>query len=85
MVTQSVKNPPAVLRHGFYPWVRKIPWKRAWQPKLVFLPGESRGLRRLVGYNPYGLKYMTKATEHVCMHTVKGFSVVNEAEVDILF
>ena len=36
-----------------------------------------------MGYNPYGLKYMTKGTEHVCMHTVKGFSVVNEAEVDV--
>ena len=26
-------------RHGFDPWVRKIPWKRAWQPTPVFLPG----------------------------------------------
>ena len=23
------------------PWVGKIPWRRAWQPTLVFLPGES--------------------------------------------
>ena len=22
------------------PWVQKIPWRRAWQPTLVFLPGE---------------------------------------------
>ena len=28
-------------RPGFSPWVRKIPWKRTWQPTLVFLPGES--------------------------------------------
>ena len=28
-------------RHGFAPWVRKIPWRRAWQPTPVFLPGES--------------------------------------------
>ena len=27
-------------RPGFEPWVRKIPWKRAWQPTPVFLPGE---------------------------------------------
>ena len=27
-------------RPGFNPWVRKIPWRRAWQPTLVFLPGE---------------------------------------------
>ena len=23
--------------------VRKIPWRRKWQPAAVFLPGESRG------------------------------------------
>ena len=28
-------------RHGFDPWVRKIPWRRAWQPTPKFLPGES--------------------------------------------
>ena len=26
---------------GFSPWVGKIPWRRAWQPTAVFLPGES--------------------------------------------
>ena len=31
-------------RLGFDPWVRKIPWRRAWQPTPVFLPGESHGL-----------------------------------------
>ena len=25
------------------PWVRKIPWRRKWQPTLVFFPGKSRG------------------------------------------
>ena len=28
-------------RPGFHPWVGKIPWRRAWQPTPVFLPGES--------------------------------------------
>ena len=28
-------------RHMFDPWVGKIPWRRAWQPTLVFLPEES--------------------------------------------
>ena len=27
-------------RCWFNPWVRKIPWRRAWQPAPVFLPGE---------------------------------------------
>ena len=25
-------------RHGFDPWVRKIPWRRAWQPTPAFSP-----------------------------------------------
>ena len=37
-------------RYRFDPWVRKIPWRRAWQPTLVLLPGESGGQRILVGY-----------------------------------
>ena len=32
-------------RHGFDPWVRKIPWRRAWQSTPVFLSGESHGQR----------------------------------------
>ena len=39
-------------RPGFHPWVRKIPWRRAWQPTPVFLPGESQGQRSLQGYSP---------------------------------
>ena len=29
-------------RHGLDSWVGKIPWRRAWQPTPVFLPGESQ-------------------------------------------
>ena len=38
-------------RHGFDPWVRKLPWSRAWQPTPVFLPGEPHGQRSLAGYS----------------------------------
>ena len=34
-------------RHRFYPWVRKISWRKAWQPTPLFLPGESHGQRNL--------------------------------------
>ena len=44
-VVLVVKNPPANTgdekRYRFNPWVRKIPWRKAWQPTPVFLPGES--------------------------------------------
>ena len=38
-------------RHRFSPWVRKIPWRKVWQPTPVFLPGESRGQRSLACYS----------------------------------
>ena len=40
-------------RLGCDPWVGKIPWRKAWQPTPVFLPGESHGQRNLVGYRPW--------------------------------
>ena len=43
-------------RLGFDPWVRKIPWKRKWQPTPVLLPGKSHGRRNLAGYTPWGHK-----------------------------
>ena len=41
---------------GFDPRNGQIPWRRAWQPTPVFLPGESHGQRSLVGYSPWGCK-----------------------------
>ena len=43
-------------RCGFDPWVRKILWRREWQPTPVFLPGEFHGQRSLVGYRSWGCK-----------------------------
>ena len=44
-VALVVKNLPADAgdRCGFDPWVQKIPWRRAWHPTPVLLPGESHG------------------------------------------
>ena len=39
-------------RHWFDLSVRKIPWRMAWQPTPVFLPGEYHGQRTLVGHSP---------------------------------
>ena len=51
-----VKNLLQCGRPGFNPWVRKIPWRRKWQPAPVFLPEEFHGQRNLVGYSPWGLR-----------------------------
>ena len=50
----------------------EIPWRREWQPILVFLPRESQGQRSLAGYSPWGHKEsdMTEAT-YTAQHTYK--------------
>ena len=56
LVAQMVKN-LQYRRPRFDPWVRKMPWRREWQPTLVFLPGEFHGQRSLAGScSPWGLK-----------------------------
>jgi len=51
-----VKNPLAsagnIKRLGLDTSIRKIPWRRVWQPTPVFLPGKSHGWRSLVGCSP---------------------------------
>ena len=42
-------------RHTFNPWVGKIPWRRAWQPTPIFLPGECLGQRSLAGTTVLGV------------------------------
>ena len=52
LVARRVKNLPGMQK----PWIQtlgwEIPWRKAWQCPPVFLPGESRGQRSLVGYSP---------------------------------
>ena len=61
-------------RCRFNPWVRKIPWRRKWQPTPVFLPGETRGQRSLDGYSPWGRK-ASDTTE--CMHTINTHTYIH--------
>ena len=43
-------------RQWFDPWSGKIPWKREWQPTLVFLPGKFYGQGSPAGYSPWSHK-----------------------------
>ena len=53
-------------RCRFDAWVRKIHWRRAWQPTPVFFLGESQEQRNLAGYSPNHHKDLdtTEATQH---------------------
>ena len=69
-MAQLVKNLLQCRRHRkhrFDPWVRKILWRRKWQPILVFLPEKSHGVRSLVGYSPWGCKELDM-TKHEHRH-----------------
>ena len=39
-------------RCRFSPWVRKVPWRRKWQPTSEFLPGEFHGQGSLANCSP---------------------------------
>ena len=47
---------------GSIPWPQD-PWRRAWQPIPVFLPGEFHGQRSLGGYSPWGHKELDTTEE----------------------
>ena len=63
-----VKNLPAIAGDvgdsDLIPGSGRSPGRRAWQPTLVFLSGESQGQRSLEGYSPCGHKEsdMTEVT-----------------------
>ena len=56
-------------RRGFDPCVRKIPWRKEWQPTPVFLPGESHGQRSLAGYSPWDSKESDTTEQLTHTHT----------------
>ena len=43
-------------RRGFNPWIGKIPFRKTWQPTLVFLLGKSHGQRSLESQCRWGCK-----------------------------
>ena len=87
-----VKNPPAYAvnlmdkRHGLDSWVKKISWRREWQPIPIFLAGESHGQRNLEDHSPWGCKEsaMTEATYHTHTHT-QGHIIAQLNLVPVLF
>jgi len=50
LVAQQERTLLQYRGYGFDPWVRKIPWRRAWQPTVGH--GQSHAQRSLVGYSP---------------------------------
>ena len=65
-------------RIGFNPWVRKIPWRRTWQPNPVLSLGKFLGQKSLAPYSPWGHKESDtteRVHSHTCMHICCMYSV----------
>ena len=54
VVNNLLANAGEAKDAGSIPWVRKIPWRRKWQPTPLYLPGNFHGQRSLAGYSPWG-------------------------------
>ena len=56
-------------RHPLDPWIGKIPWRKAWQPTPVSLPGEFHWQRSLEGYSLGGCKKnWAQLSTYMCAH-----------------
>ena len=68
----------------------RFPWRRAWQPTLVFLPGESHGHRSLGVYTPWVITELDRTERlfhfhfHLVAQTVKRLPAMQETWVQSL-
>ena len=68
------------LEMWVWSWVGKSPWRRAWQPISVFLPGKFHEQRSLAGCSPWGSQVV--GHDWACMHThVSYYGSINHGHV----
>ena len=68
-------------RCGFDPWVRKIPWRRKWQPTLVFLPRKYH-VQRIWWAAAHGVAKESDATQW--LHNSNCCSLASRAQEHLL-
>ena len=68
---ESVCQCKRYWRHGFDCWIGKFPWRRKWQPTLVFLSGKSHGQRSLVGYSLWDCAESDRTEHSTQQHSAK--------------
>ena len=80
LVAQMVKKPPVMWETRVQSLGWKTPWRRAWQPTPVFLPGESQrilGGLQSMGSQRVGHDWATKHSTHIssCEVICKSFNL----------
>ena len=88
----SGKEPTCQCRkqktHGFDSWARKIPWRKAWQPTPVFLPGgeeEPGGLESIGPQRVTWLKWHSTHAQNWVLRLMLGSQVLFGNGFEILF
>ena len=72
--TKPVSQCRRCKRCRFDPWIRKIPLRRAWQPTLLFLLGESHGQRSLAVHRvPKSWTQLKRLSMHLWLYHNLGF------------
>ena len=77
LVSKSVKKPPAMQEIRVQSLGQEDPWRGAWQPTPVFLPGEVHGQRGLLGYSPWGHKDLDR-NERLTLYVHDMLSYINK-------
>ena len=75
LVAQMIKNLPAMRETWVQSLVGKFPWRRAWQPTLLFFPGKSPwteepGRLPSMELQRVGHDWVTKHTTHILPQTL---------------
>ena len=77
VVNNLLANSEDAKNAGSIPWVRKIPWRRKWQPTALHLPGKFHGQRSLAGYSPLGHTHACTLGNELHENELIGQSQVN--------
>ena len=77
MVNNLLANSEDAKNAGSIPWVRKIPWRRKWQPTALYVPGKFHGQRSLAGYSPSGSTHACTLGNELHENELIGQSQVN--------
>ena len=81
---------PAVQETEFSPWIKKIPWRREWQPAPIVLPGNPHGQKSLAVSSSWDCKELdvTEQLNHkqtaVTARALQGSSVLGGVCAELL-
>ena len=70
---KMIKNPPAMQRSRFDPWLGKNPWRREWLPTPVILPKEFHGERSLANCSPWSRKKLDTTERLILSLSTEGW------------